>query len=108
MTVTLTPKRGETFIRQFTYLDDEGAPIDITNHTILMSMEREGAWYDFTTVKTDAVNGVWTVTVPAAQSKLWQPEPYECDIDYVLSGVVETTDHYIIHPDRDITNHRIL
>lgn len=102
---TFTHKRGDTF-QLLSSVENEGVAVDITNYTIA-SQARDSddtVLQTFTVTKTDAANGIFTITATAAQTELWAPDRYSVDIEFTAaSGEVSSTETFTLNVVADIT-----
>lgn len=91
-------KQGSDYICTYEYLSAPATPIDITGADIRMQIRQHItdltvlAEYSVTTTHitiTDAVNGVFTVNIPAADTAPLEFRDATYDIEIVLAGIVD-------------------
>jgi len=102
---TFTHKRGDTF-ELLSSVENEGVAVDITNYTIASQARAadDTVLQTFTVTKTDAANGIFTITATAAQTELWEPARYYMDIEFIDgSGEVSSTETFDLNVVADIT-----
>lgn len=108
-TDTIEHKRGDTYVLQCAYKDEDGVAIDLTGYTINSKARDEDDVELFSVTNgagitiTDAANGLFTLQVDIAETELWEPARYYQDIEYVLSGVVKSTETFYLRVKPDIT-----
>ncbi|EDM71039.1 hypothetical protein RAZWK3B_16620 [Roseobacter sp. AzwK-3b] len=96
--------RGDTFIANGTYTDDQGVPVNLTGYSIACQAKGNGATLTLTSQITDAANGQYTLTADPATTRDWEPGDYLADIEYTLAGVVSSTDRFVFRVLEDVTN----
>ena len=62
-------KRGDTFVATAVWRDSAGNPVDLTPYTVTSQMRAVNYVQEVTVVKTNAVGGVFTCTVSAANAQ---------------------------------------
>jgi len=101
---TITHKRGDTFVLSCT-LENEGNPVDITNLTIAAQVRQpdDTILQSLTVTKTDAANGAFTLGASATETEGWELRQYQCDIEFVEGGEVNSSETFSINVIKDIT-----
>jgi len=102
---TITHKRGDTFELSCN-LENEGADVDITNFTITSQIRQQDdtLLQALTVTKTDAANGLFTLSATATQTEAWEPANYDCDIEFIDgSGDVYSSQTFTVTVVKDIT-----
>ena len=92
-----TIKRGDTYIIEFNYEDDDGYT-DITNVDIAATARREidgVAWFDLKPKKTDPLNGVFVIHLTSTETQQITESPPGSfsglyDIQFSWPGANET------------------
>ena len=106
---TIKHKRGDTYSLQCTYTDAAGAAIDLTGYTINSKARDEDGVLLFSVTTgagitvTDAAAGQFTLQVEATATDDWEPALYAQDIEYVLAGVVKSSETFYINVIADVT-----
>ena len=102
---TITHKRGDTLEWVVTLTDDSVA-VDITDWTI-KSQIRDGSYaliYEFLVTKTDASNGVFSLSATAAQTATWPLGSALVDIEFTdNTNYVISSQTFTMQLVRDIT-----
>jgi hypothetical protein len=95
-------KRGDTWHKRCTFLDDESHPQSLSGYTIRSQVRTlSGDLVTALTVNiTDAINGEFEL---GPQSANWPISILECDIEYTISGVVFSTETFYIDVRQDVT-----
>jgi hypothetical protein len=101
-------KRGDTFSLDCTRKDSGGTAINLTGYTITSSVKMGGSFSDTLTVTvTNAAAGQFTLTKAAANTASWpistDDSPLLCDVQFVLSGTVKSSETFEIDVVEDIT-----
>lgn len=102
---TITHKRGDTF-ELLSTVENEGVAVDITNWTIASQARADDdtVFHTFTVTKTDAVNGIFTISATSTQTEAWTLGSYAMDIEFTDgSGDVNSTETFTLTILRDIT-----
>lgn len=102
---TITHKRGDTFTLNCS-VENQGVAVDITLWTITSQARADDdtVLQTFTVTKTDAANGLFSVSATAAQTELWGLGNYAADIEFVEGGgEVNSTETFTLSVLRDIT-----
>lgn len=96
MTAKISIKRGDTFSLACEALADPDVPTprNLTNVNIVAKMRRpmRDDIIILTAAKTDAVNGLFTLSATAAQTALWATGVWFMDIQYDQAGVKDSTE----------------
>lgn len=93
----LEAKQGDTFSLAFAYQEDDGTPIDVTGYTAEFSLAvAPGGSPSFTYTDDDYItvgttDGLFTVSIPPAQTRLWEHRRYSYEITVVDTSDVKTT-----------------
>ena len=101
-------KRGDTFSLDCTRKDSGGTAINLTGYTITSSVKMGGSFSDTLTVTvTDAAAGQFTLTKAAASTASWpissEDSTVLCDVQFVLAGVIKSSETFSIYVVEDIT-----
>jgi hypothetical protein len=101
-------KRGDTFSLTCTRKDGSGSPINLTGYTITSTAKVGTSFSDVLTVTIiNAAAGIFTLTETAANTATWpissDASIMYCDVQFVLSGVVKSSETFIINVIEDIT-----
>ncbi len=100
---TITFKRGDTLSLAGTY-KVEGVAASVSAMTISSQVRTFSGdlVQDLTVVKT-AGTGTFTLSATAVQTAEWSLSTLKCDIEFSLSGVVQSTETFSISVQEDIT-----
>lgn len=101
-------KRGDTFSLLCTRQDSAGAPVNLTGYTITSTARVGTSFSDILTVTiTSAAAGQFTLSETAANTANWpissDASIMYCDVQFVFSGVVKSSETFIINVIEDIT-----
>lgn len=100
---TINFKRGDTLSLAGTY-KVEGVASSVDAMTIRSQVRTYGGVLvqELTVVKTGGT-GEFTLSATAAQTALWGATTLKCDIQFSVSGVVQSTETFSISALEDIT-----
>ena len=100
---TISFKRGDTLNLIGTY-KVEGVASSVSSMTIRSQVRKlsDALVLDLTVTKTAGV-GTFTLSATAAQTAAWDVTPLKCDIEFSLSGVVQSTETFNISVLEDVT-----
>lgn len=102
---TITHKRGDTF-ELLSTVESEGVAVDITSWTIASQARADDdtVLQTFVVTKTDAANGIFTVSATSTQTEAWALGSYKMDIEFTEGGGdVNSTETFTLKILRDIT-----
>ena len=102
-------KRGDTFSLECTRKDSSGVPINLTGYTITSTAKVGTSFSDVLTVTIiNAAAGIFTLTETATNTAAWpissDASIMYCDVQFVLSGVVKSSETFVINVIEDITS----
>jgi hypothetical protein len=104
---TLQIKRGDTLDLDCRVYEYAGGPaLNLSGWTIRSQVrKRSGALVEVLVVTiTDAAQGRYTLSAPAAKTALWTPDQARMDIEYTdPSGVVQSTETTTLDIIADVT-----
>ncbi len=104
MGVTISLKRGDTFLVQATAQQD-GSPQDLTGWTI-RSQVRNGSSLvaELSVIYTNPGAGQYRLTCPASVTHNWPIKLLDCDVEYTSpAGQVISTETFKIDVKADVT-----
>lgn len=101
-------KTGDTLSLTCTYVDSGGNAVDITGYTIASKVKAVGFEDTLTVTKTDAANGVFTISATATATSSWPVTTTSdsrlfCDVQFTLGSVVQSSETFQIIVVQDIT-----
>jgi len=101
---TITHKRGDTFELSCT-LENEGNIVDITNFTITsqLRLPDDTLLQALTVTVTDAAAGAFTLSATATETEGWDVASYQCDIEFIDDGEVNSSETFVLNVIKDIT-----
>jgi len=102
---TLTHKRGDSLEWVFNYTENSIAT-DITTYTIACDVKQEDDTLiqALTVTKTDAANGVFSLTATAAQTASWPVGDHKADVEITDgSSNVFSSETFTVSLVKDIT-----
>jgi hypothetical protein len=101
--------QGDTFERQYTVTDSGGTAVNITSYTLACQFrigfaDDESVAATLTCTKIDSANGIFMVSLTAAQSLLLTEDVYYHDVQITnASGAVTTVAKGFVTMVRDVT-----
>lgn len=101
-------KRGDTLSFQCVWNDSAGNPVNISGYTITSQVRAVSFVDDLTVTVTNPTLGQFTLSATAADTATWplttsaQSRVF-CDVQFVLSGVVTSSETFQIIVVEDIT-----
>ena len=101
----ITHKRGDTFQLTLT-LENQGNAVDITNFTIASQIrDQDDQLVEALTVtKTDASNGVFTLSATDTQTETWPIAKLDVDVEFIEpNNTVSSSETFNIQVIKDIT-----
>ena len=100
---TIQLKRGDTFSLTCTYKVD-GVAVSLSNTTIRSQVRSSSSpLVDSLLVTKLSATGVFTLVATAAQTRLWNVELLECDIEFINNDITRSTNTFNIQVERDVT-----
>lgn len=101
-------KTGDTLSLTCTYTDSSGNPINITSYTIASKVKAVGFEDTITVTKTNAANGVFTLSATATDTASWPvtvsiASRLFCDVQFTSGSVVQSSETFQIIVVQDIT-----
>src|SRR6056297_930669 len=101
---TITHKRGDTFELSCT-LENQGVAVDITNFTITsqLRLSDDTLLQALTVTVTDAAAGAFTLSATSTETEVWDVAAYECDIEFIDDGEVNSSETFVLNVIKDIT-----
>ena len=99
---TIQLKRGDTFSLTCTYKVD-GVAVSLSSTTIRSQVRSGSSLVDSLLVTKLSSVGVFTLVATAAQTKLWNVETLECDIEFINNDITRSTNTFNIKVERDVT-----
>lgn len=106
--VDITCRKGDTFKIEFTFNDDNGDPIDLTNYTWKMDVKETDTSSgdiiaDNSFVYSGNVNGVLTITAASSVMSNVNGGIYVYDLQSTNSGEVKTWIYGIFKVNEDVS-----
>lgn len=95
-----TFKRGVTFSAFAPYVAEAGDPVDLSTFTITSAFRDRLNRVTIATVVKAVDNMSFTVSVPAAQTELWQTGEMKWDVRFTVSSVTITKTQVFTVEDR--------
>lgn len=100
----ITHKRGDT-LEWVVTLTQNGTAVDITDWTIKSQIRQETTLiFELTVIKTDSVNGAFSLSATAAQTASWALGTHSVDIEFTDgNNYVVSSQTFTLQLVRDIT-----
>lgn len=98
-------KSGDTLMLSGVYKSN-GVPSSLTGYTIRSQIRKNGTLINEVTVAVanQTLNvGLFSMRVEAADTALWTPGTYSCDIEFTLDGIVRSTETFEIPVIKGVT-----
>ena len=101
--VEISHKRGDTWHKQCTFLDDDNQPQSLVGFSIRSEVRTlNNKLIDTLVINiTDAANGEFELG-PQSTSD-WPVNTLQCDIEYTLAGKIFSTETFFINVKQDVT-----
>jgi hypothetical protein len=96
-------KRGDTWHKQCTFLDDDDQPFPLAGYQINSEIRTlTGTLIDtFVVTITNSPNGEFRLGPQPTDD--WPINTLQCDIEYTVGGVIFSTETFFINVQQDIT-----
>jgi len=102
---TITHKQGDTLEWVIT-LTENGSVVDITSWSIRAQIRANDTLVaSLTVTKTDAANGLFTLSATAAQTDSWSAGNHSCDVEFTDgNSEVFSTETFVVTILEDISH----
>lgn len=106
MTVVFNPKRGDTWEFKCVYVDESNNPISLSGISIASDIKTPSGPVSFDVVVDDTGAGEFRLSLQPSVTGGLAPHAYLADVEFTSSGVVRSTDAFILLVLEDLTNAR--